>query len=208
MAKTKRSDRTWIDTDGKETEQAKAVGARYSLVQQDGVDSDGDPKYVSVYDCDVYLLPSHPKYIGDFGAIALGAIGVHTKVGNVVNTVLNNEKQPGTLDEARQAAIDFVAGLADGKWREPGVGVGPRYDTAILAKALAAATGKPETEFVAKMDWKVDPKTGARAAPGANGDYAKGTIGYPAFAMRNKTVAGKYAELGGSTGKEVGLDAL
>lgn len=208
MAKTKRSDRTWIDADGKECEQSRAVGARYSLVQQDGVDSDGDPKYVSVYDCDVYLLPSHPKYIGDFGVIALASIGHHTKTGNVVNTVLNNDKNPGTLDEARQAAADFIDGLQQGKWREPGTGIGPRYDVAILAKALAAATNKPESEFASKMDWRVDPKTGARAAAQADGSYAKGVVGYPAFAMRNKAVAAKYAELGGSTGKEVDLSVL
>jgi len=209
MAKNKRSDRARIDADGKEIlDVGNAAGARYSLVQQDGVDADGDPKYKSVEDFDVYLDPQHPKYIGDFGVIAFATIGVHTKVGNVANTVLNNKEKPGTLDDARNAITDFLNGVREGQWREPGAAIGPRYDVAILATAIAQVTGKPESDYTGKMDWRVDQRTGGRVALGADGSYAKGSITYPAFAMRNKAVAAKYAELGGATGKEVDLSAL
>lgn len=195
--KTRVSDRDFLGGD----DIMKATGARYSLVQQDGVDDKGKPKYVSVEDFDFDFSQDGPA------KTAFAIFGYHTKVGNVANTILNHKDAPGTLQDAANAIKEFIQGVKDGLWREPGV-AGPRYDVAVLAKAIAAVTGKPEAEYSAKMDWRVDQRTGGRVAAGADGTFPRGAISYPAFAMRNKAVAAKYAELGGVTGKEVEVTAL
>ena len=122
--------------------------------------------------------------------------GALTLWGNVVNTAVNGPKgdpniNPISLIAARHAEI------MQGNWsdREAGVG-GVRYDKEKLAEAIAQAKGETDsTPYLAKMDNKVDQKTGAVVA-----NDAKGAISYGAYALRNATVKAKYDALtGGGT---------
>lgn len=138
----------------------------------------------------------------------LAAFGGQTLAGNVVNTAVNGPKGDPNINPIDLIAARF-AEIKEGKWadREAGVG-GVRYDREKLATAIAAAmaaggaTG-PQADaatYAAKMDWKVDPKTGAQVAPDT-----KGAISYGAMAMRNAGVKAEYDKL---TGGGVQLSSL
>lgn len=79
-------------------------------------------------------------------------------------------------------------------------GEAPRLDSDRLAKAIATVKGDADpnayTTYLKKMDWKVDPKTGARVKPDDKGKYSNGSISYPAFAMSNEEVKEIYRRLG------------
>ena len=88
------------------------------------------------------------------------AMGAVTKLGNIVNTITNDESYDG-----RDPMPELVAWLAeamkpDGQWREPGEGVarGPKYDKSLLATVLLAMLGaKAAGDFayyLAKLDDK------------------------------------------------------
>ena len=78
-----------------------------------------------------------------------------------------------------------------------GGGGGPSYDPAAMAQALAQVTGRNADEFRAKMDWRVDPKTGKRVEQDAAGEWPKGSKPYSSFAYENKDVAKAYDAIKG-----------
>src|SRR5262245_46888714 len=78
-----------------------------------------------------------------------------------------------------------------------GGGAGPSYDPAAMAQALAQVTGRNADEFRAKMDWRVDAKTGKRVEQDAAGEWPKGSKPYPSFAYENKDVAKVYDAIKG-----------
>lgn len=187
--KTRVSSRDFIDTAGKVVERIEeATGARYTLLKPDGIDEKGKAKYAPFKAFDLQL--------GSAGApdTMCAVFGFHTKVGNVANTVLNDAENPGAPDTASAAIEEWIAELQKGVWAERTGGAGGlRYDPEVLAAAIASVTGKPEAEFLAKMAWKVDPKTGAQVAADA-----KGALSYGAFAMRNAKVKAAYDAAAGT----------
>jgi hypothetical protein len=57
----------------------------------------------------------------------------------------------------------------------------------------AIAKAKPKArDLSAKMDWWVDPETGAQVRPNERGEFPEGCIPYAAFAMRNAKVREAY----------------
>lgn len=71
------------------------------------------------------------------GGHMFAQFGFVTKIGNVANSVLNGA-EPGTIEDAAGEIQDFLNGIADGNWREPGESRarGPKYDKAVLAYVL------------------------------------------------------------------------
>jgi len=127
MAKQKRSERYFIDLNGDEVDRMEqATGAGYSLVSKDGSEIQSW-EYQSG-------LPAGNVVTMHF------VLGWWTKIGNVVNTVVNDKADPGTLDDAALAVTEHVENCEKGIWREvtEGVARGPKYDKDILAGALLA----------------------------------------------------------------------
>jgi len=74
-----------------------------------------------------------------------------------------------------------------------------------MAQALAQVTGRSADEFRAKMDWRVDPKTGKGVEQDAAGEWPKDSKPYPSFAYENKDVAKAYEAI---KGHDVSVDLL
>lgn len=194
--KQKVSNRDFINASGEIVDQIeKATGARYTIVKANGTDDKGKPIYMNIQKFDWQA--------GEAGnPTTMAAIfGFHTKVGNVVNTVLNDKDAPGTADDAAAAAGEWIAELQKGVWAERAGGAGGlRYDPEVLAMAIASVTGKPADGFLSKMGWKVDPKTGAQVDADT-----KGALSYGAFAMRNAKVKAAYDAAAGTGTDEAAL---
>ena len=94
------------------------------------------------------------------GLAQLAMFGFVTKVGNVANSVLNAD-EPGTPEEAAEEIDAFIAGLADGTWREAATGAsrGPKYDKDVLASALIAELGEKAKGDVAHYRERLDDKS-------------------------------------------------
>ena len=73
---------------------------------------------------------------------------------------------------------------------------GQHLDRERLAHAIAKAKGVDPKACLKKMDWHVDPKSGAKVNPNENGKYPKGSLPYPVFAMSNADVKEIYGRLG------------
>lgn len=147
--KKKRSDRYFIDAAGDEAERMElATGAGYSLVNADGSEIESW-EYQSG-------LPAGNIVTMHF------ILGWWTKIGNVVNTVVNDKDEPGTLADAALAVTEHVENCNKGIWREVTEGAvrGPKYDKDILAGALLAvltASGLAKQDLAgyrAKLDDK------------------------------------------------------
>lgn len=194
--KQKVSDRDFINASGAVVDRIEqATGARYTLVQADGLDDKQKPKYKP--------FRAFDWQAGEAGnPTTMAAIfGFHTKFGNVVNTVLNDKEAPGTITDAAAAGEEWLAELNKGVWAERAGGAGGlRYDPEVLAIAIASVTGKPADGFLAKMGWKVDPKTGAQVEADT-----KGALSYGAFAMRNAKVKAAYDAAAGTGTDEAAL---
>lgn len=146
----------------------------------------------AMYLCDLTKLPQATVYM-------LATFGGLTLAGNVVNTAVNGPKgdpniNPVPLIEAR------FAELANGEWADRASGVGGvRYDKDKLAAAISQAKGESDpAPYLAKMEGKVDPKTGATVA-----NDTKGAISYGAYALRNAKVKAAYDALTGG-GSDIG----
>lgn len=194
--------RDWIDADGKPLaagEEAKAVGFRYiHLPSAKAAKPDYNPE------SDSPPVGSFFDYIcGDAGEAGtmLACFGGLTLAGNVVNSATNGPKgdpnlNPIPLIEARFKEIE------SGQWADRATGVGGvRYDKDKLAAAIAKAKGESDpAPYLAKMDAKVDPKTGAPVPA----DH-KGAISYGAYALRVPKVKEAYESL---TGGGTSIDTL
>ena len=76
---------------------------------------------------------------------------------------------------------------------------GQHLDMERLAKAIAQAKGKDDPKsWLAKMESQVDVQTGKKVEPDEKGKYPKGSLPYPAFAIRNPKVKELYDRLAGS----------
>jgi hypothetical protein len=148
----------------------------------------------SAFECDISALPEPAK-------LMLATFGGLTLAGNVVNTATNGPKGDPNLNPISLIADRFKE-LADGIWADRATGVGGvRYDKEKLSQAIATAKGETDpAPYLAKMENKVDQKTGAVVA-----NDTKGAISYGAFALRNAKVKAAYDSL---TGGGTSLDAI
>lgn len=131
----------------------------------------------------------------------LAIFGGLTLAGNVVNTAVNGPKGDPSINPIPLIAERF-AELDKGVWADRATGIGGvRYDKDKLASAIATAKGEVDpAPYLAKMENKVDPKTGGVVAADT-----KGAISYGAFALRNAKVKSAYDAL---TGGGVQIEAL
>lgn len=134
--RTARAIREFIDADGNKVEdKMDAKGARYTLR------SNG--KSITL------MFGANPA------TFALAAMGFVTKIGNVVNTVVNGP-DAGSDDDAYEAASDWLAQLESGVWREKVEGVGTaRIDKDALARAVVDV--KPQDYDKVREKLESDP---------------------------------------------------
>lgn len=146
----------------------------------------------SVYSCDLTKCPIEMVHM-------LATFGGLTLAGNVVNTAVNGPKGDPNINPIPLIEARFTE-LAGGEWADRASGVGGvRYDKDKLAAAISQAKGETDpAPYLAKMDGKVDPKTGATVA-----NDTKGAISYGAYALRNAKVKAAYDALTGG-GSDIG----
>ena len=119
----------------------------------------------------------------------------------MVNTATNGPKGDPNINPIPLIAERFEE-LKTGVWADRATGVGGvRYDKEKLAQAIAAAKNETDpSPYLAKMENKVDPKSGA-VVPAET----KGAISYGAYALRNARVKDAYDRL---TGGGTSIEAL
>lgn len=191
--------RDWLNSAGQPVDagsEHEAVGFRYiHLPTAKRLDPAFDPETSTPHAEAEFIMPTMDEPTRTMCAI----FGALTLAGNVVNTAINGPKgnpneNPIPLIKAR------FEELAKGTWadRERGVG-GVRYDKEKLATAIASAKGETDpAPYAAKMEGKVDPKTGATVAPDT-----KAAISYGAYALRNPNVKREYDKLVGTVGSDL-----
>lgn len=123
MARKNVSKREYLNAAGEKSVGPDAQG----VVNYHLLGADGNAAKVFTFD------PTSP------GAHMFAQFGFVTKIGNEVNSVLNGD-DPGTVEDAIASVEEFLAGVAQGQWREPGEGKarGPKYDKDVLASTLFA----------------------------------------------------------------------
>lgn len=193
--------RDWLDANYSPLaagEEAKTIGFRY-------IHLPSAKKLNPTYNPESDVAPQGSSYELDLrqlspaGIMMLAAFGGLTLAGNVVSSAANGPKGDPNLNPIRIIEERFKE-IDAGTWAERSAGVGGvRYDKEKLAAAIAAAKGESDpAPYLAKMDGKVDPKSGAVVAADA-----KGAISYGAYAMRNPKVKGEYDKLTGG-GVDIG----
>jgi hypothetical protein len=192
--------RDWIDSQGNPLspgDEAKVAGIRYThLPSAKRVKADFNPESETAPNGTFFDY----QFTDDVATKMLAAFGAQTLAGNVVNTATNGPK--GDKDANPIALIaERFAQIDDHVWADREGGVGVRYDKdKLIAAILAAKRESDPAPYVAKLDNKVDGKTGAIVAPDT-----KGAISWGAFVMRNPVVKGEYDKL---TGGGVTLDMI
>lgn len=198
--------RDWIDPNSQPVnagDESKATGFRYIHLPT-------AKRLLPTYNPESDVAPQGSYYAHNFPAVGqpvtadllmCGIFGGLTLAGNIVNTATNGPKGDPNADVASEIA-DRFAEMANGVWADRAGGVGGvRYEKDKLAAAIATAKGETDpAPYLAKMDNKVDPKSGATVAPDT-----KGAISYGAFALRNAKVKEAYDTL---TGGGTKLDTL
>lgn len=194
--------RDWIDASGNPIstgDESKAVGFRYihlptakRLAPNYNPESDTAPAG-SAFDWICGEAGKAETMLAIFGGLTLA--------GNIVNSATNGPKGDPNADVIGEIKDRFDE-IQTGVWADRASGVGGvRYDKEKLAAAIAKAKGESDpAPYLAKMEGKVDPKTGAAVAADA-----KGAISYGAFALRNARVKDAYDAL---TGGGTKLDVL
>lgn len=131
--------------------------------------------------------------IGEAGKLPtmFGIMGGLTKVGNIVNSIINDDSYDGKTDPM----IEVEAWLKEadaGKWREIGEGAarGPKYDKDVLASALLQVLAASAKGDVAHYREKLDDKS------------------YYAKVRANPTVMAKYMEEMAARGEVGSADTL
>lgn len=192
--------RDWINANGQPLETGKesdATGFRY-------IHLPSAKRANPAYNPETDTAPDGTSFEWQFadGSASLhmcAIFGALTLAGNVVNTAVNGPKGDPNCNPIGLIA-DRFAEIEKGSWsdREAGTG-GVRYDKDKLAAAIAGAKNESDpAPYLAKMEGKVDPKSGAVVAADT-----KGAISYGAYALRNAAVKAKYDALTGG-GTELG----
>lgn len=193
--------RDWIDSNGNPLspgEEAKVAGIRYThLPSAKAAKPDFNPESDRAPDGTFF-----DYYFKDEIATKMcAAFGAQTLAGNIVNTATNGPKGDKSINPISLIDERFAQITDEHVWADREGGVGVRYDKDKLIAAILAA--KKETDpapYRAKLENKVDGKTGAVVAPDT-----KGAISWGAFVMRNPVVKGEYDKL---TGQGVTLDMI
>lgn len=191
--------RDWLNSAGQPVDagsEHEAVGFRYvHLPTAKRLDPAFDPETSAPHADAEFVMPVMDEPTRTMCAV----FGALTLAGNVVNTAINGPKgnpneNPIPLIKAR------FEELAKGIWADRSGGVGGvRYDKEKLAGVIAGIKGETDVApYIAKMETKVDGKTGAVVAS----DTA-GAISYGAYAMRNPTVRAAYDKAVGNTGSDL-----
>ena len=204
--------RDWIDLEGNPLnsgDEAKVAGIRYTHLPsavaaakaagKAGFDADSE---LAPADCrfDYMFLNADGSVRNLTSLLMNAAFGAHTLAGNVVNTATNGPKGDKSMNPIPLIAERFED-IDAGIWAEREGGVGVRYDREKLVQAVLAAKKESDpAPYVAKLDTKVDGKTGVLGA-----NDAKGAISWGAFVLRNTTVKAEYDKL---TGGGVSLDQI
>lgn len=134
--------REWVDEDGNHTpDRTKAVGARYTYLKNG---------------------TSIERLMGEAGAAETmcAIMGYLTKVGNIVNSVVNADDYDGSTDPMADVK-EWDTDLGNGIWREVSEGVarGPKYDKDTLAGALLVVLGSKAKGTVADYRARLDDKS-------------------------------------------------
>lgn len=193
--------RDWLDAQGNPLsagEEAKVAGIRYThLPSALRAKADFNPEAETAPDGTFMDY----MFTDDVATKMFAAFGAQTLAGNVVNTATNGPKGDKSMNPIGLIEERFAAITADHVWADREGGVGIRYDKDKLVAAILAAKGESDPgPYVAKLDNKVDGKTGAVVAPDT-----KGAISWGAFVLRNAVVKGEYDKL---TGGGVTLDMI
>lgn len=186
--------RDWINAAGQPVDGGKegeATGFRYIHLPTAKRENPAyNPETDTAPESAVFVMPTMDEPTRTMCAI----FGALTLAGNVVNTAVNGPKGDPNVNPIPLIKSRFDE-IAKGDWsdREGGVG-GIRYDKEKLAAAIAQAKGESDpAPYLAKMENKVDTKTGAVVA-----SDAKGAISYGAYALRNAKVKAAYDALAGT----------
>lgn len=185
--------RDWIDAQGNPVETGKestATGFRYiHLSTAKRLNPAYNPETDAAPAEAVFELTALDEPTRTMCAI----FGALTLAGNIVNTIVNGPKGDPNANPIPDVTARF-AEIAKGEWSDRSTGVGGvRYDKEKLAAAISQAKGETDpAPYLAKMDGKVDPKTGAVVAADT-----KGAISYGAYALRNAKVKAAYDALTG-----------
>jgi hypothetical protein len=139
------TERVYLDADGKEATESNGVALRITWPAAGATAT---------------WTVKPPTLPAPWNMLALRS--AYTFVHNAMNSVINNEKKPGTIEQAIQAANELTSEWAAGKWesrRDIGAG-GPReakIDLAIMAEVVAEyarAHGKPgaqASDYLSKL---------------------------------------------------------
>lgn len=166
--------REWINADGEKvpTGSADVAGVRYTYLATGG----------SV----------EWRYgVNDQLDRQFAAMGAVTKLGNIVNTITNDDAYDGR--DPVPEVVKWLEEATAGQWREAGDGLarGPKYDKAVLATVivtlLAGQAAGDYAHYLAKLDDK--------------SYYAK-------VRANTKVMAAYHAEMAKRGGEEVTVDAL
>lgn len=88
------------------------------------------------------------------------AMGAVTKIGNVVNSIVNAEDYDNS--DPMPAVEEWLTNAINGEWREPaeaGTARGPKYDKGVLAAALHAELGAKATGDVASYLTRLEDRS-------------------------------------------------
>lgn len=157
------SSRDFLDTAGNVVDKIEeATGARYTL-KETGQNFD--------------------MQFGEAGkpGTMFAIFGFHTKVGNVVNTVLNDKNEPGDATDAGASATEFLTLIQQGKWAERAAGgAAVRIDKDALANAIVTVAQnstppKQVDQAAIRQKLEDDPTfvRTARQVPAIAQEYAK-----------------------------------
>jgi hypothetical protein len=134
--------REWINADGEKvpTGSPDVNGVRYTYLATGG----------SVE----WIYGVNPQLDRQFAA--MGAV---TKLGNIVNTITNDDAYDGA--DPIPAVVAWLEEASKGQWREAGDGIarGPKYDKTVLATVLVALLAGKEgagdyASYLARLDDK------------------------------------------------------
>jgi hypothetical protein len=193
--------RDWIDDAGNPLapgDEAKVAGIRYihlpsALRAKPDYNPESEPAPTGTF--------FDYRFADDVATKMLAAFGAQTLAGNVVNTATNGPKGDKSLNPVSLIEERFATITDEHVWADREGGVGVRYDKdKLIAAILAAKKESDPAPYLAKLENKVDGKTGALVA-----SDAKGAISWGAFVMRNPVVKGEYDKL---TGGGVTLDMI
>lgn len=134
--------REWINGAGEKvpTGSADVAGVRYT--------------YLATGNSVEYKIGENPQLDAQFAA--MGAV---TKLGNIVNTITNDDGYDGR--DPIPDVVEWLKEAAAGQWREAGEGVarGPKYDKDVLAGVIVTLLGDKAAGSVADYRTRLDDRS-------------------------------------------------